>query len=401
MKKVLLRGVAAGSGLFALAALPQAVMAAPTLAGTTVTNTASIAYQVNSVVQTPVTGAAQFDVDRKVIMTVTADNTPVQVVPSQSQVALGFTLTNLSNSNLDFVLTAANVIDGVEVSTGLDDNNSATNDIASAFTYYLDVNGDGVLDVGDTVLVGGRINNLMGEYGVNTAGSVKILVVADIPAGSVNNDIIGVVLKATAHDLVADGGAALVNSTANPDVPTGIQNVFADHYGEVGGVAVTGDVQYDGAYSMYGAYQVRTVELTLTKTARPIWDPINLFGNGTTIFPKAIPGAVVEYCLRVENPGALTATNLVVSDVLPATTTYYAGTATPTLATALQNVTTGAHATTCGDAAGQHGTSYGSFNPSLPVSSKGTVTADFSQLPAVNLAPSGTPLWVRFHVIVD
>lgn len=391
--KNMLRSVAAGSGLFALAALPQAVMAVPTVAGATVSNTASIAYRVNNVDQTEVDAQADFDVDRKVILTVTADNSPVQVVPNQQQVALGFTVTNHSNSNLDFVLTADNVADGIEVATGLDDSNSATNNIASAFTFYLDVNEDGVLDGGDTALVGGRISNLMGEYGVNAAGSVKILVVANIPATGANNDIIGVVLKATAH---AVGGVALVNDTG-ADVPTGIQNVFADDHGEVGGVAVGDDVDLDGTYSMYGAYQVRSVELTLTKSATTIWDPINETTN-----PKAIPGAVVEYCLLVTNPGVLEATNLVVTDHIPANVTYYPANTGSALDTALQaddkdGVTMGVNAS-CGAASGQI-----PFAGSLTVTGgdhgKGTVTAN---LGALQPTPTpGTPLWVRFHVTVD
>jgi uncharacterized repeat protein (TIGR01451 family) len=61
--------------------------------------------------------------------------------------------------------------------------------------------------------------------------------------------------------------------------------------------------------------------LTITKTSTLISDPV----DGTT-FPKAIPGAVLEYCIIVSNAaGAATATNLAVSDPLPATVTYSAG----------------------------------------------------------------------------
>jgi len=53
-------------------------------------------------------------------------------------------------------------------------------------------------------------------------------------------------------------------------------------------------------------------------TGSLISDPV----NGTTN-PKAIPGAVVEYCIAVANgAGAATATGLGVSDPLPATVTY-------------------------------------------------------------------------------
>lgn len=63
--------------------------------------------------------------------------------------------------------------------------------------------------------------------------------------------------------------------------------------------------------------------LTTAKTSRVVSDPI----NGTTN-PKAIPGAVVEYCVLTTNPGPATASSVVETDVLPATVTYIAGSMT-------------------------------------------------------------------------
>ncbi len=394
--KRMLRGVLVGSGLLLVAALPQAVMAAMTEAGTEVSNTASVAYKVSNADQTPVTGNAKFLVDRKVALTVTYDGSaPVNVVPAQTQVGLKFTLTNLSNANLDFVLNAADVLASVDMGAlGIDLKDTK----ASSLTIHAD-DGTGNAPAAG-VLSNSRIVALSRDTGSGTANQVVVWVVADIPAappatalptGVVNNDIIGVTLAAQAYALAADGGAALTDDKANADVNNAVQNVFADAAGAT-------DAQYDGKHSAYGAYKVRTVELTLTKTSKVIWDPINLYGDGTTTFPKAIPGAVVEYCLLIQNPGALQATNLAITDAVPSNVTYYAGTTgTPTLAANLQGVTTGANAT-CGAATGQHGTSYGTY-------SSGTVTADFSQAPAVNLDPTdtaqggtGTPLWVRFHV---
>ena len=58
--------------------------------------------------------------------------------------------------------------------------------------------------------------------------------------------------------------------------------------------------------------------LTATKTSKIISDPV----NGSTN-PKMIPGAVVEYCIAVANAaGSATATNVGISDSLPAATTY-------------------------------------------------------------------------------
>ena len=60
--------------------------------------------------------------------------------------------------------------------------------------------------------------------------------------------------------------------------------------------------------------------LGVTKVSTLVSDPL----NGTTN-PRAIPGAVMEYCILVQNPGSGTATNVVGTDTIPATLTYTAG----------------------------------------------------------------------------
>ncbi len=72
--------------------------------------------------------------------------------------------------------------------------------------------------------------------------------------------------------------------------------------------------------------------LGVTKVSTLISDPT----NGTTN-PRAIPGAVMEYCILVQNPGSGTATNVVGTDNIPATLSYSAGSITsgPTCGTAI------------------------------------------------------------------
>lgn len=60
--------------------------------------------------------------------------------------------------------------------------------------------------------------------------------------------------------------------------------------------------------------------LNVTKVSALISDPV----NGTTN-PRAIPGAVMEYCILIQNPGSATATSVVGTDVIPATLAYTAG----------------------------------------------------------------------------
>lgn len=70
-------------------------------------------------------------------------------------------------------------------------------------------------------------------------------------------------------------------------------------------------------------YQVTVIypNLTVTKTSALVSDPV----NGTTN-PKAIPGAVMRYCVTLSNGGNTSASSISLSDALPATLTYVAGT---------------------------------------------------------------------------
>lgn len=57
--------------------------------------------------------------------------------------------------------------------------------------------------------------------------------------------------------------------------------------------------------------------LSVTKVSSVISDPQN---GGTN--PKAIPGAVIQYCITVTNPDSGTASNVAVNDVVPANMTF-------------------------------------------------------------------------------
>jgi uncharacterized repeat protein (TIGR01451 family) len=98
--------------------------------------------------------------------------------------------------------------------------------------------------------------------------------------------------------------------------------VFADDDTD-GQLLNLGDTARNGQGRAYAAYEVgtHTVNLSVTKTARIVSDGLSL------INPKALPGAVVEYCLTVVNATLATpATNVVLTDIVPANTTYVPGT---------------------------------------------------------------------------
>lgn len=60
-----------------------------------------------------------------------------------------------------------------------------------------------------------------------------------------------------------------------------------------------------------------TANLSFAKTSSVVSDPTN-----GTADPKAIPGAVIRYCLLVTNNGSATATSVAINDAIPATMTY-------------------------------------------------------------------------------
>lgn len=63
----------------------------------------------------------------------------------------------------------------------------------------------------------------------------------------------------------------------------------------------------------------RIADLLVDKSSSIVSDGV----NGSN--PKAIPGAVIRYCISVTNPGTLAATDIYLADVLPPLMTYIAG----------------------------------------------------------------------------
>jgi uncharacterized repeat protein (TIGR01451 family) len=101
----------------------------------------------------------------------------------------------------------------------------------------------------------------------------------------------------------------------------------------------------------------------VTKTSVVLSDP----QNGTTN-PKAIPGAVVEYCVTVTNSGTVGATTVIATDTLPAGMTYVAG-----------SLTTGATCATATTAEDDNNTGADESNPH---------GASFATGTAIGIAPS-------------
>lgn len=297
-------GIIGLAAITSLAATPA--FAAGTTAGTTITNTATVDYQVGGVAQGQQSASNNFTVDRKINLLVEEVGTvTTSVVPGQTNAVTTFQLTNSSNEVLDFALVASQIVGGTAAHGGTD-TFDATN-----VRIYRDNTVTGTVgswDVGDTLLTG-----FVDELVVDTA--IRLFVVADIPTGLANNAVAGVTLRATAREGgVASTQGAAITETAGANT-AGKDTVFADIAG------VTGDAARDGSHSDNDDYTVQTATLAVTKTSRVISDPFN-----NTTNPKLIPGAVVEYCIAVANSGSVAATSVVINDPVPGQLTYSTGT---------------------------------------------------------------------------
>jgi uncharacterized repeat protein (TIGR01451 family) len=286
-----LLGAVSALALVAMTSTPA--LAQGTSAGTSISNTVNVTFNVGGVTQNAATDTDAFTVDQRVNVTVTNVGPATSVAPGASTRVLAFDVTNLSNSSVDLELTAA--------------LNAGNNPNISNIRIYRDTNGDRVLDAAEETA--GPIT-FLDEVSSSASGvTVAVIVTADIGLNAVNADTFDVALTADAHAAGGVGlGAELVESASNT---AGIDTVLSD------GVGVT-DTARDGAFSAIGTYRVASALVNVVKSSRVVSDPIN-FGNN----PKAIPGATVEYCITVSNAaGAATATDIDVLDNLPFDVTF-------------------------------------------------------------------------------
>lgn len=287
------------AGLFALSVLgANPALAAGTTAGSTITNTVSVAFQVGGVNQTGTTASNTLTVDRSVSLTVAeVGTTTTTVVPGAIEQVTAFTVTNTSNAPLDFALTVVQQVGGAGAHSNTDSFNMTGVEI------YRDTNNSGTFDAGDALVT------YLDEIAADAITTV--FVVADVPLAQANGSVAAVTLTATGREAGTAGsqGAALVQTTgANT---AGMDTVFADGAGATDGLR-------DAAFSAKDDYTVSAAVLTAVKSSRIISDPL----NGTTN-PKMIPGATIQYCIAIRNgAGAATATSITVTDPIPTNLTY-------------------------------------------------------------------------------
>lgn len=278
-----------------------------TAPGTDIVNTVNVNYQVSAIPQNVVTATNTFKVDRKINLSLVeaATTGTTSVNPGQTGQTTRFQLTNTSNDTLDFALAA------------LQQGSSTTNTAhggqdgfdVTGFAVFVDVNGNGTYEAAtDTATV---VDNLGPD------ASRFIFIVGNIPLTATNGQIAGVQLTATARE-AANGGVINAATESTVNGATTVETVFAD-VGKAGAGGLSAN--RDGIDVATDSYTVSAAALSVFKTSRVVSDGVTPGLAG--FFPKALPGAVVEYCISVANAtGGLTATNVSISDLVPANTTY-------------------------------------------------------------------------------
>lgn len=288
------------SGLLALlfVAAGGRAFGAGTAAGTTISNQATVNFQVGGVSQTAVnSNNYQFVVDRKINLTVaTTDVAAVSVIPGSSNNVLTFTLQNTGNGTQDFALSAVARVGGTGAFGGTDNVNAAS------VAVRVESGAHAGYQAGEDTAT--YVDELAAD------GTKTIYIVGDFSSGSyTNGQIASYHLLAEAR--VGGGAAALgaaLTETAGADTAGSVDIVFADGQGS----DTADDVSRDAKYSKDSDYIITAASITVVKSSAVISDPFN-----STTNPKAIPGATIEFTITLSNAsGASTATGISFSDSL-------------------------------------------------------------------------------------
>lgn len=258
----------------------SAAFAVGTPAGTTITNQATAQYNVGPTTFTKVSNLATTTVAELIDATVTwQDAAPITVAPGDTDQATMFLVTNTGNGSEAFTLIGQSTIAG-------DDFDPTLNDV------FFDTNGNGVFDIGidvqyipgtndpsllaDSSVVVFLVNNIPTTPGEGALGNTRLSIAANTGVGLAGTVIAG----------AGDGGVDAILGTSG------------------------------GGGSVIGTYVVSTAIVTIAKSVL-ITDQ---FGGSSPI-----PGATMTYSLVVTVGGTGTATGMVITDVIPANTTYVAG----------------------------------------------------------------------------
>lgn len=334
----LLNPIRLSVGLAALF-VAQSGWAAGTQAGTLIENTATLSYSVGGTPQSEIkSDVSDFVVDRKVDLTVTGDKTldvsdpnepagtyevsplsdgtdpataPATAVDPANK--LLYKLKNEGNSSQAFEVGVANL----------------TGDDFEALDCHIEITDETNTNVtGPTPITGTDPIVIVPEdteYNIYVTCDMPDIESATVPTGVADNDLATLEVTATAVVSETDNTAMTESGTDAEDT---VDTVLADDTG-------TGDADRDAKHSDTQTYEIAAPDMSVEKTSAVISDPF----NGSTN-PKRIPGAIVEYTIRVTNDSSTAVDDVTISDIIQdhSDTAYNVNTTTGSIITSGETV---------------------------------------------------------------
>ncbi|QDK32172.1 DUF11 domain-containing protein [Sphingomonas sp. IC081] len=271
--------LAATAAVLAAPALCPQAQAASVAAGTLIENTASASFSAGGTTRTVDSNTVTVKVDELLdVALASRDSAPVSIAGGSA--VLAYQLTNTGNGPEAFHLTANPAVSG--------------NPFTAAVTAIAwDSNGNGVYDAGvDTVLASGAATP-----SIDQDKSLTVFVVVTGPGG------------------MTDAETSKVNLAARAVTGSGTPGTAYAGKGQGGGDAVVGASGADADAD--GSLVASVATVALVKSAA-IADP---FGGS-----QPVPGASVTYTLVATIGGSGSIGDLRLTDVIPAGTSYTAGT---------------------------------------------------------------------------
>ena len=271
--------------------LSPSLWAIGTSAGTDITNTATATYNVGAATgltenSNPVTTTVDELLDVNVVW---QDTSNIVVSPGDTNEVLTFLVTNTGNGSDTYSLAGLSTLPGDQFDPSLVD-------------IFLDTNGNGVYDSGTDAQYIPGTNDPVLDANDPLLDDITVFVVNNIPGGLVDGNLGDSQLTAT---------STLASGTDAPGT------VLGTGAGDAGTEAVVGDSNATATDT--GTYVVSNVVVSMVKSA----SVVDQFGGA-----QPVPGAVITYSIVVTVTGTGTAAALVVSDAVPADTTYNTGTLT-------------------------------------------------------------------------
>jgi len=324
-KSKFMKGLLGASALTFLSAGSAFAQNDFTTAGTDVSNTFNLTYNVGTVEQPPITNdgvggndaPTVFVVDRLVNVTVASSGTPGTFSPNQQDAAVEFSVRNDGNDSHTYLLDFEEVTNG----TGPDDFDSENSTSGDRIVYFVDANGDGILDSAEEASEVSYIPADDSTWPVLDADdSIIVRVIRDIPADAVDGEQADIHLFADTRDSDDPENKPIIsdNDTTNSTLET--ENVLADIDGPA---SAANDGPADGAHSATNSFVVLSADVTARKDVFAVNEG-SCLAVPTTYTPPVdnagnyfIPNACVEYVITVENDGSANATDIDLVDNLP------------------------------------------------------------------------------------